>query len=30
VNSLPHNAKVIVEALDHRSGETGSLEVTIR
>jgi len=29
VNSLPHNQKVTIEALDHRSGETGSLEVQI-
>jgi serine protease Do len=30
VNSLLHNQKVTIEALDHRSGETGSLEVGIR
>jgi serine protease Do len=29
VNSLPHNQKVTIAALDHRSGETGSLEVQI-
>jgi serine protease Do len=30
VNGLPHNQKVTVKALDHRSGETGSMEVNVR
>jgi serine protease Do len=30
VNTLPHNQKVTVKALDHRSGETGYLEVNVR
>jgi S1-C subfamily serine protease len=29
VNALPHNQKVKFKALDHRSGETGYLEVNI-
>jgi len=30
VNALPHNQKVVIKALDHRSGDTGYLEVTVR
>jgi S1-C subfamily serine protease len=30
VNGLPHNQKVVVKAVDHRSGETGDVEVTVR
>jgi Do/DeqQ family serine protease len=29
VNTLPHNQKVTIKALDHRSGETGELEVNV-
>ena len=30
VNGLPHKEKVIIKALDHRSGDTGDVEVTLR
>jgi serine protease Do len=30
VNGLPHKEKVIIKALDHRSGDTGDVEVTVR
>jgi serine protease Do len=30
VNGLPHNQKAVIKALDHRSGETGEVEVTVR
>jgi serine protease Do len=30
VNGLPHNQKVVIKALDHRSGQQGLLEVVVR
>jgi serine protease Do len=30
VNGLPHNQKVGIKALDHRNGDTGDVEVTLR
>jgi serine protease Do len=30
VNGLPHHQRIVIKALDHRSGDTGYLEVNIR
>jgi serine protease Do len=30
VNALPHNQRIVIKALDHRTGDTGYLEVNIR
>jgi S1-C subfamily serine protease len=30
VNGLPHSQKAVIKALDHRSGDTGEVEATIR
>jgi serine protease Do len=30
VNALPHNQRMVIKALDHRTGDTGYLEVNIR
>jgi serine protease Do len=29
VNGLPHNERVAIKALDHRSGDTGDVEVNV-